>query len=260
MKFDYTFMLNTEPFYTMKQGDEQYVMTITGFSLYVQRVQLSPTLTMTHAQMLQSRNMIYECNYIQTHISTISMGSWSYHWENCITSTQLPTAVLFAFVPSRAYSGNYSLNPFAFSNMNITNAVVKLGTVRFPSYELNMDFARGDTQLGLWELLKALGYSQTKRPPSSLNRDNYNGAGFMLGVDLSRDGKPSEKVVNSNLDSTTMSLSCTFDLPTTEAYTCKFKKLFNLTLVHEIFTGILFAIYQTGILELTRHLTPITSW
>lgn len=98
----------------------------------------------------------------------------------------------------------------------MTDAIVKMGSRRIPSFDLKLDPERKVTQLALSELYKALGLSQ---PPRILNRSTYSGALFLVGLDLSRSGVPETPLVNTDFDSTSLSISGNFDIPTTESYT-----------------------------------------
>ena len=128
----------------------------------------------------------------------------------------MPAAILLGFVKSEALAGSLKHNPFTFGTLKITDAVVKMGGRRLPNFELNLDPQRQDTQLALYELFKALGLSL---PPKILNRDTHTGALFLLGLDLSRSGIPENPLLNTDFDSSSLSISGNFDIPTTESYT-----------------------------------------
>ena len=55
-----------------------YNYTITECAMLVERVRLAPSLAMAQASALQTRNAIYPCSYVQTYMTTIAQGSWSF--------------------------------------------------------------------------------------------------------------------------------------------------------------------------------------
>ena len=91
-----------------------------------------------------------------------------------------------------------------------------MGSRRLPNFELKLDPVRKDTQLALNEVFKALGLSQ---PPQILNRETHSGALFLVGLDLSRSGVPENPMLNTDFDSSSLSISGNFDVPTTQSYT-----------------------------------------
>ena len=93
---------------------------------------------------------------------------------------------------------------------------MKISSKRVPAYEMKFQPALKDTAIGLFELLNAL---DLKDPPSIFNRISYGGACFLLGIDLSRSGSPSDPMVNTDFDATNISLAGTFGQATTASYT-----------------------------------------
>lgn len=223
-------------FFTMSSdaaGTYNYI--ITECAMLVNRVQLAPSLSMAHMRMLQEKNSVYTCRHIQTYLTTISQGSWSFQWNDALTGN-IPVAIIFGFVKSEAiagregntklyynhigflmlFAGSLSENPYNFVNLNMQDVTVKVGSRRLPAYDLKFQPNIKDTQLGLFELFNALG---EKNPPKILNRATYSGGCFLLGIDLSRSGSPLDQMVNTDFDATSLSLAGNFNQATTASYT-----------------------------------------
>ena len=85
VKLDYLFDLNPMEFFTMSaEAANTYNYVITDFAMVMNKVKLEPSLMIAHQSAIQSKNAIYRCPYVQTHVQTIPQGSWSFQWPNAI--------------------------------------------------------------------------------------------------------------------------------------------------------------------------------
>lgn len=85
VKLDYYFDLSSMNFWAMTNDNtDTYNYTISEFAMVMNKVKLEPSLMLAHQTALQSKNAIYRCPYVQTHVHAIPQGSWSFQWPNCI--------------------------------------------------------------------------------------------------------------------------------------------------------------------------------
>ena len=99
VKLDYLFDLQQMDFFTMTaEPANTYQYLITEFAMVMNRVRLEPSLMLAHQTALQTRNAIYRCPYVQTHVQTIAQGSWSFQWANALVRTlYLPSFPHFSY-------------------------------------------------------------------------------------------------------------------------------------------------------------------
>lgn len=133
----------------------------------------------------------------------------------------MPSAVFIAFISTSALIGNITENPYCFRPMGLTDMVLNVGSRRIPNYDLKLDSARGDVQMGLFETLKALNVlnGSNARAPEIINRDTFGQAATIFGFDTSRDAKPNGPYVNTDFDASNLSISGNFSAATTASYT-----------------------------------------
>lgn len=87
--------------------------------LYVRRVRCNPAVQLGHTIGLMSSNAIYPITQTKVITYSIPTGSMSYYKENIFSSLQLPKLVVIGFVKAKAFSGDYSNDPFYFDHFNI---------------------------------------------------------------------------------------------------------------------------------------------
>ena len=177
----------------------------------------------------------------------------------------MPSAVFIAFIPSSALIGSQTENPYCFRPLGLTDIVLNAGSRRIPNYDLKLNATTGDVQMALYETLKALNLlgGSTARAPECINRDTFGKAATLFGFDLSRDSKPNGPYVDTDFESSNLSISGNFNAATTASYAskshvhikCAYQMCINCT-----FSVMLFSIHQTGIIEINRFLIPTVSW
>ena len=175
----------------------------------------------------------------------------------------MPSAVFIAFINTTSLIGSLTENPYCFRPLGLSDIVVSAGTRRIPSYDLKMDASRGDVQMAMFETFKALNLLgvSSAHGPECINRDTFGKAATIFGFDLSRDSKPNGPYVNTDFETSNLSISGNFSAATTSSYTsiCVLPSSVNVKSQFN-FLVMLFAVHQTGIIELNRFLTPICSW
>ena len=133
----------------------------------------------------------------------------------------MPSAVFIAFINSSALIGSLKENPYYFQSAGLTDIVLSAGSRRIPNYDLKLDTERGDVQMAMFETFKALNLlaGANARAPECINRDTFGKAATLIGFDLSRDSKPNGGYVNTDFESSNLSISGNFNAATTESIT-----------------------------------------
>ena len=133
----------------------------------------------------------------------------------------MPSAIFIAFISTTSLVGSLTENPYCFRALGLSDIVVNAGTRRIPSYDLKLDANRGDVQMAMFETLKALNLlnSSNALAPECINRDTFGKAATLFGFDLSRDSKPNGPYVNTDFESSNLSVSGNFSSATTSSYT-----------------------------------------
>ena len=243
-KFDWSLQTEDYKFFTMSPttAGSKFTCVITDAEIWVKRVNVSPSVSIAHKKLLEEKNMVFPCKYLESRTMEITNASNSFKFDNVFQGGKMPAAVFAMFVPSDAKKGSLTRNPYVFRHANLSEFRCYLGSKVFPStmYKINPDVF--DTEKAILDTLLALDVYGTNRGPAQLSRDTFTLGCFIMGLDLSRDSNPTAGYINTDFDATSLTLEGSFSTATTTNYTMIVLGVFN------------------GRLELNKFLVPTTTW
>lgn len=99
---------------------EPFIVDIVDAKLYVEKVNLLPSLALDHIKMLETgKQMQMALRKVEVRSFTIPPGTSQVSNESILTGL-IPYRVIVAILPSSAYVGSYKTNPFVFGNHSLT--------------------------------------------------------------------------------------------------------------------------------------------
>ena len=218
-KFDYRIELNDMAFFSMSgEPAGTYKFQIDEAAFLAKRVRLSPALELAHSQMLQTQNAIYPVRFLESRTYNIPTGSYDFQFPNCFIGRNLPRVIFIALIKAASKSGSLKENPFVFDTVDMEEIYCKLGSKKVPTLDYKLNIDDKQSQIALWETYVALDYFGGTAGPGSINRETFNIASFLVGIDLSRDQAPNSGYRNSSIDASSISIEGKLRAPTKSAY------------------------------------------
>ena len=107
------------PAFTLMTADENkaYRIVVTEAILKVCQIQLNPSVSLAHAELLALTPAKYP--FERTDIKTFNIPSGSYHFRaEDLYQGAVPSQLILGLVKSEAYNGSYQLNPYNFIHAN----------------------------------------------------------------------------------------------------------------------------------------------
>ena len=221
-KFDWRLEMENYKFFTMQTNtkpDDHFRFIVTDAQIWLKRVNVSPSVMTAHNNILQTKNMIFPCRYMESRTTEIPQNSLSFKFENIFQGSKMPTSIYVMFIDSEAKNGHLQKNPYVFEHCNLSEIRCYLGSHILPSvlYKLNPNAKQVD--MALLDTYIALGCDSSFNGPAQLIRENLTNGVFIAGFDLSRDNQPISNYHNSSFDASTVGLEGIFSVATQKAYT-----------------------------------------
>ena len=177
-------------FALMTAGDNpDYKINIVDAVFKVCKVTLNPELTLIHSERLKKQPANYIFDKTQIKAFTISKGEYSFRFDD-IFSGDIPNFVVVGMVTSKAYSGDYTANPFNFIHKNISSLGVFIDDESLPTRPLKVNFSQKNFIESYHNLFTALGILGRDKG-INISRDEYNRGYTLFSFNLKPDNLPS---------------------------------------------------------------------
>ena len=99
-----------------KEASPGYKLQLLDVSFKACMVKVDSGILINHAEIMKDKSAKYPLNRTEVKMSTCSLGSGSFIWQN-VWSNTLPTKAAFCFISQKAVNGGYEKNPFNFQNL-----------------------------------------------------------------------------------------------------------------------------------------------
>ncbi len=106
--------LQNQDFIIMTNSDDKYKLTIVNAVLFCPVAQLKPDVFRTIQRHLKEKPVKIYYQKIQVTQKVIPANSQTFISESLFSSSQLPSRILFAFVPTTTFLGNQKTSPYNF--------------------------------------------------------------------------------------------------------------------------------------------------
>jgi hypothetical protein len=132
------------PFRLMSNAaDPKFTVDIDEVLMKVCHVTVNPNMIIVHNEMLDSKDAIYPFwkSIIRTY--GIPEGNFTHSCEDILNGV-VPSKVIVGFVPSEAYAGSYTKNPYNFENLKLNYLEFMVDGNSVPSRPFQPDFVNND--------------------------------------------------------------------------------------------------------------------
>ena len=221
-KFDWRMEMENYKFFTMQSNtkpDDFYRFIITGSQIWLKRLNVNPSIMAAHSTILQNKNMIFPCRYMESRTTEIPQNSLSFKFDNIFQGSKMPTSIYVMFIDSEAKNGHLQKNPYVFEHCNLSELRCYLGSHVLPTvlYKLNPSVRQLD--MALLDTYIALGCESALSGPAQIIREHLTNGVFIAGFDLSRDNQPISNYLNQSFDASSVGLEGAFSVATQKTYT-----------------------------------------
>ena len=186
MNLDIELVRNPAAFilYDLKAGTETYKIEIRNPNLTIRRFKpAAQFLDSVNRSLLKSkcrysfRNVDMKATNFAKDLTRITLPN--------VTSGQIPSRIIFAFVDSTAFQGSLIKNPFYFQHFRTKEVNLYVNSEKYPGVPIIYEFNNGIYSPGYDFYLEQLGLHQSKT--NGLTKEDY-GSGFTIFVfDLTSD-------------------------------------------------------------------------
>ena len=194
-----------------KVDDADFKMVLEEATLKVCKVTPTPSLLLAHAAALKESNALYPYQKTQIKTFNIAAGQYSFNTGDLFQGN-VPTHLVVAMVNSKAFSGDYTLNPYNMQNYKLNTLGVRLDDESLPGKPLQMNFSAFN-YISAYHMMFA-GLNKAGEDWSNfINRADYPyGYAFFVFDLLPGDSKDH----TPNIEAANVTVEGTFDEPLSE--------------------------------------------
>ena len=141
-------------------GTSDFKIKFTNVILYVNRVELNPSVINGHATGLNRHNAIYPLLHNEMITFTIPKGQQSYTKDRLFPD-QAPKCLMIAMVENDAFNGNIKKNPFHFEHFDLRKIALYRDGNSIPGRPFTPDFDNEHYMRSYLHTMRTLGYYNT---------------------------------------------------------------------------------------------------
>ena len=128
--------------------------------LYVDRLEMNPSVINGHAKGLKSQNALYPINHTELLTYTIPAGQLSYTKDRLFPD-MAPKMMMVAMIENTAYNGELGKNPFNFQHFNLNKIALYREGRSIPGQPLTPNFNKNTYLRSYVQTMRALNYYNT---------------------------------------------------------------------------------------------------
>jgi hypothetical protein len=126
-------------FYIMAADEtKDYKIELVDIVFRACMVKVNPGVILGHATAMESKNALYPYTRFETKSYTVGKDTRNVYLDNMFQGNR-PSQLIFAFVASDAYNGDFKRNPFKFHHYNVTDVRVVVDGQTIPGRPLKLD-------------------------------------------------------------------------------------------------------------------------
>jgi len=186
-------------------------------SLYVRKHILYPSIVLSHQRLLENgNNAMYPFKKSEVKFFSIPSSTQSFVEENVFLSS-IPSRIVICLVPSNAFIGSYTLNPYVFKHYNISYISVNVNNVPIPIKGMTLDFNSYNYVLPYYLMFCSLGMSNQNRG-LAIDRKKFQSQYTFFAFDISQESGSDSTLMLDKTGSVRVELQ--FSSPLPEAVNC----------------------------------------
>lgn len=150
---------------TMNEENPAFKLQVMDATLRVCKVTPTPALLLGHGNALRENNALYPYQKTQVKTFNITRGQYDFLLDDMYQG-QVPSQLVVAMVTSKAYNGDYELNPYNLKHFDISNLGVYINDESVPGKPI---------QQMQWNMTEGVGWTQPYYNMfAGLNRDGQD--------------------------------------------------------------------------------------
>ena len=169
-------------FNLMTAAAANFKSVISHASLFVRKVRLNPSVTLSHAKALERGTAKYPLKRVVVKTFSIPTGNVGAVQDNLFLS-QTPNRLVIGLVDSAAFNGENARNPFNFQTFGLSFLSLYLDGKQVPSKPLQPNFAGGQYVRSFFNLMVSSGLAN-QDSGSNINRQDFAGGFALYSMDL----------------------------------------------------------------------------
>ena len=169
-------------FNLMAAADANFKSVISHASLFVRKVRLNPSVTLSHAKALERGTAKYPLKRVVVKTFSIPTGNVGAVQDNLFLS-QTPNRLVIGLVDSAAFNGENARNPFNFKTLGLSFLSLYLDGKQVPSKPLQPNFDGGQYVRSFFNLMVSSGLAN-QDSGSNINREDFAGGFALYSMDL----------------------------------------------------------------------------
>ena len=169
-------------FNLMTAAAANFKSIISHASLFVRKVRLNPSVTLSHAKALERGTAKYPLKRVVVKTFSIPTGNVGAVQDNLFLS-QTPNRLVIGLVDSAAFNGENARNPFNFQTLGLSFLSLYLDGKQVPSKPLQPNFAGGQYVRSFFNLMVSSGLAN-QDSGSNINRQDFAGGFALYSMDL----------------------------------------------------------------------------
>lgn len=147
---------NNDAFCLMGTRASEFALKITGASLFIKKVTVSPAVRLGHEAALMRGNALYPLSRVTVKTYSIPENSRICNQENLFLGA-IPKYVVLAMVHHDAFTGRRDLSPFHFRHNNVEYLALCQDGRQIPSKAFQPQFDRGNSVREFYHMFTATG-------------------------------------------------------------------------------------------------------
>lgn len=190
---------NSDAFCLMGARDSAFRLKITGASLFIKKVTVSPAVRLGHAAALMRGNALYPLSRATVKTYSIPENSRICNQENLFLGA-IPKYVVLGMVHHDAFTGRRDLSPFNFKHNDVEYLALCQDGRQDPAKAFQPQFNQGCSVREFYNMIIATG-RHLKDLPLSINRSDFNRGYslFVFNLNPTEDNDALSPMSNGNL-------------------------------------------------------------
>jgi hypothetical protein len=128
-------------FYIMSEDKtKDYKLELVDVVFRACMIRVNPGVILGHATAMENRHALYPYTRVETKSYSVSKDTSNVYLDNMFQGNR-PSKLVFAFVASNAYNGDFTRNPFKFHHYDVTDVKVVVDGQTVPGRPLKVNFS-----------------------------------------------------------------------------------------------------------------------
>lgn len=155
-------------------------------SLFVRKQVLFPSIVLSHQKLLEAgHSALYPFKMSDVKSFSIPISNQMFVEENMFLGS-VPSRIVVALVPSSAFVGQYSSNPFVFKDYGISFISLNVNSTPIPIKGMSLDFTRGNYLLPYYLMFCSLGMNGQNQG-LGISRETYKKVNPLFVFDVGQE-------------------------------------------------------------------------